>query len=79
MNIEENKTVISCFRSLDFLKIEKNKYRNASKTTQKPRRDGKEQVKCDLTVLFSSIFVLTSENGLPLKSPVSSFLYKLQH
>ena len=30
---------------------------NGSKTTQKPRRDDSEQVKYDLTDLFSSIFV----------------------
>ena len=33
------------------------KTRNGSKTTQKPRRDDNEQVKYDLTVLFSSKFI----------------------
>ena len=30
---------------------------NGSKTTQKPRREDNEQVKCDLTVLFSLISI----------------------
>ena len=38
-------------------KIEGKKQQNGSKTTQKPRRDDNEQLKYDLTVLFSSIFI----------------------
>ena len=49
------------------LLIEK-KNRNASKTTQILRRDDNEQLKYNLTVLFSSIFALTSEDGLPVLS-----------
>ena len=30
---------------------------NSSKTTQEPRRDHNKQLKYDLTVLFSSIFI----------------------
>ena len=47
----------------DFKEEEKrNKNRNGSKTTKKPRRDDNEQLKYDLTVLVSPVF--TSENGL---------------
>ena len=71
MDIKENKTVKSHFTCslysllgfcllrgfFDFLPLTAKENRNGSKTTQKPRREDNEQVKCDLTVLFSLISI----------------------